>query len=71
MCQNFKMEYVEKEDFKKIFQHGVFFEFEFMYDLMSKIKIKYQYDIIEKVTTKLKESICGHMKYISDKYFMT
>ncbi len=37
-----------------------------MYDFMSKIKTKYQYDIIEKVTTKLKESICGHMKYIVD-----
>jgi hypothetical protein len=30
-----------KKRFKKRFQHGVFFEFEFMYDLMSKNKIKY------------------------------
>jgi hypothetical protein len=57
------MEYVEKEDLKNKNQHGVFFEFKFMYDLMSKIKIKDQYDIIEKVTTKLKESIWSHEIY--------
>ncbi len=60
-----------KRKLKKKNQHGLLFEFEFMYDFMSKIKIKDQYDIIKKGTTKWKESICGHMKYIVDKHFMT